>query len=158
MIVQLFRFTLSSLKRSLWLCYTFLHCHSIVESQRSGDRDGYQAIAPFPSLSFLPILLLESVFTTDYVRGELIAVFAAVTTDVTLKWISVTMATHVDGVHDMVQKEHPTVLTLECPQLLAFSSKHPHPFLAYRHLCVHSHYPSRHSWTTSGWCFSHPVT
>lgn len=54
-------------------------------------------------------------FTTDNVRGELIAVFAAVTTDVALQRISISMATHVDGVHDMVQEEHPTVLALEGP-------------------------------------------
>lgn len=64
---------------------------------------------------FLPILLLEGVFTTYYVRGELIAVLAPVTTDVALQWISVSVATHVDGVHDMIQEEYSTVLTLEGP-------------------------------------------
>lgn len=119
MIVQLFRFTIISLKRSLcYDCATLVYSAVQLCSLRPGCKDGYQAIAPFPSLSFpsfLPILLLEGVFTTDYVRGELIAVFAAVTTDVALQRISVSVATHVDGVHDMVQEEHPTVLALEGP-------------------------------------------
>lgn len=62
-----------------------------------------------------PVLLLESVLAADNVRGELIAVFAPVTTDVALHWISVSVATHMDGVHYMVQEEHLTVLTLEGP-------------------------------------------
>lgn len=140
----------------LWLCYTCLQCHSTAQSQRSGDKDGYQAIAPFPS--FLPILLMEGVFTADYVRGELVAVFAAVTTNVALQWISVSVATHVDGVHDMVQEEHPTVLALEGPQLLALSSEHLHPSLARGPLHGHSHYPSPHSCPASGRRFCHPLT
>lgn len=126
----------------LGLCYTCLQCRTDIRL----------LLLPLLclSLNFLPILLVEGVFTTDYMRGELIAVFAAVTTDVALQWISVSMATHVDGVHDMVQEEHSTVLALEGPQLLALSSKHPHPVLAGRPLGAHPHHPTPHPRPASG--------
>lgn len=60
----------------------------------------------------------------DYVRRELIAVLAPVATDVALQRVPVAVAAHVDGVHDMVQEEDATVLTLESPNLLPFSIDH----------------------------------
>lgn len=118
-----------------------------------GIRADIRLLLLFPSLPFplIPtILSLEGVFTADYVRGELVAVSAAVTTDVALQWISVSVAAHMDGVHDMVQEEHPTVLTLEGPQLLALSSKHPNPFMAREPFCGRPHCPCPHSCPTSG--------
>lgn len=67
--------------------------------------------------------LTKGVFSTDDVRGELVAIFAAVAADVALEWVSVTMATHVDGVHDVVQEQDAAVFALEHPQLLAFTAK-----------------------------------
>lgn len=52
-----------------------------------GARTDLRLLLPFSSLFFpelLSIVLLEGVFTSDYVGGELVAVFATVTTDVAL--------------------------------------------------------------------------
>lgn len=46
-------------------------------------------------------------------RGEFVAVFAAVAADVAFQRIPVAMATHVDGVHDVVEEQHAAVLALE---------------------------------------------
>lgn len=116
MIVQQFQFTTSSLKISLWLCYTCLQCHSAMQFQKGKEEQ--QTFAPLiseaSSLSW-PILLMESVLTSNYVWGELVAVFASMTANVALKWISISMTTHVNGVHDMVQEKHSTMLTLKGP-------------------------------------------
>ncbi len=47
----------------------------------------------------------EAVLSTRDVRWELVAVLTAVTTKVTLEWVSEAMASHVDGVHDVVQEQ-----------------------------------------------------
>lgn len=117
MIVKLFRFAISSLKRKSVIVLhlsTMPFNNTVSEEIRTDIRVLLLSLLCL-SLNFLPILLLEGVFTPYYVRGELIAVLAPVTTDVALQWISVSVATHVDGVHDMVQEEHSTVLTLEGP-------------------------------------------
>lgn len=46
--------------------------------------------------------LTKGVHSADDVRGELVAIFAAMAADVTLEGVSVAMATHVDGVHDVI--------------------------------------------------------
>ena len=47
------------------------------------------------------------------VRGELIAVLAAVATDVALEGLAEAVTTHVDGEHDMVQEEDAAVPAVE---------------------------------------------
>ncbi|TNN82470.1 hypothetical protein EYF80_007305 [Liparis tanakae] len=47
------------------------------------------------------------------VRRELVAVLAAVATDVALEGLAETVATHVDGKHDVVQEEDATVPAVE---------------------------------------------
>lgn len=44
-----------------------------------------------------------------YVGGELVTVPAAVATNVAFERIAEAVASHVDGVHDVVQEEHPAV-------------------------------------------------
>ncbi len=68
-------------------------------------------------------ILNEGVFSADDVRGELVAIFAAVAADVALEWVSVTVAAHVDGVHDVVHEQDAAVFALEHPQLLAFAAE-----------------------------------
>lgn len=46
------------------------------------------------------------------VAGKVVLVHAHVTTDVALKWMFVAMATHVDGVENIVREANVTVLTL----------------------------------------------
>ncbi len=67
--------------------------------------------------------LTKGVFSADDVRGELVAIFAAVAADVALEWVSVTVAAHVDGVHDVVHEQDAAVFALEHPQLLAFAAE-----------------------------------
>lgn len=97
------------------------------------------------SLNLISVLSLERMFTADDMRGELVTVFAVVTTDVAFQRIPVSMATHVDGVHDVVQEEHLAMVALEGPQLPTFSSKHPHPFLDGGPLSDFSQQPARGS-------------
>lgn len=47
------------------------------------------------------------------VRRELVAVLAAVATDVAFEGLAEAVATHVDGEHDMVKEEDATVLAVE---------------------------------------------
>lgn len=60
----------------------------------------------------------------DNVRGELVAVLAAVATDVALKGLAEAVAAHVDGEHDMVQEEHAAVLAAEGAQHVPLSVHH----------------------------------
>lgn len=53
------------------------------------------------------------VLPADNVRRELVAVLAAVATDVALEGLAEAVAAHVDGEHDMVQEENATVLAAE---------------------------------------------
>lgn len=46
--------------------------------------------------------LTKGVHSTDDVRGELVAIFATVAADVALQGVSVAVAAHVDGVHDVI--------------------------------------------------------
>lgn len=48
-------------------------------------------------------------FTASYVGRKLITVSTAVATNVALKGVAKSMASHVDGEHDIVQKDHPAV-------------------------------------------------
>ena len=66
----------------------------------------------------------EDVFSTDNVGGKLVAVSAAVTTDVALEGLAETMATHVEGEHDVIQEEDVTVLTAESTQDSPLSVHH----------------------------------
>lgn len=58
------------------------------------------------------------------VRGELVAILAAVAAQVALKGVPEAVAAHVDGVHDMVQEEDAAVLTAVSPHLLAVCRHH----------------------------------
>lgn len=64
-----------------------------------------------------------AVFPSGHVRGELIAVLAAIATQVALEGVAEAMAAHVDGVHDMVQEEHATVFTAVRPHLLPLAAQ-----------------------------------
>ena len=66
----------------------------------------------------------EDVFSADDVGGELVAVSAAVTTDVALQGLAEAMATHVEGEHDVIQEEDVTVLTAESTQDSPLSVHH----------------------------------
>lgn len=56
----------------------------------------------------LPLLVLA----TSKVTGKVILALALVTTNVALEWVLVTMATHVDGVEDVVREVDVTVLAV----------------------------------------------
>lgn len=95
-------------------CATLQQCFQTVWSREaSGMRVDVKLLLPFldPSLISSP----EGVFTADDVRGKLIAVFAVVTTNVAFQWIPVSVTTHVDGVHDVIQEKHLAVFALERP-------------------------------------------
>lgn len=81
----------------------------------------------FDSVPGSRLCLAKGVHSADDVRGELVAIFAAVAADVTLEGVSVAVATHVDGVHDVIQKKHAAVLTLEHPHLVSFGAEHSDP-------------------------------
>lgn len=102
MFVRMFRFTTGSLKE-VYDCATRVYSAFQMCSHRGlrmrTEKTGY---CSFSFTAFQRVLSMESVFAAHYVRGELIAVFAAMPTNVAFQWISVAMATHVDGVHDMV--------------------------------------------------------
>ncbi len=64
----------------------------------------------------------EAVLSTRDVRWELVAVLTAVTTKVTLEWVSEAMASHVDGVHDVVQEQNSAVDAAVRPQFFSLSA------------------------------------
>lgn len=64
----------------------------------------------------------------DNVRGELVAVLAAVAADVALEGLAEAVAAHVDGEHDMVQEEYATVLAAEGAHRPPFPIYHLHGF------------------------------
>lgn len=66
---------------------------------------------------------------TGDVGREFIPVLAVVATQVAFKGISETMTAHVDGVHDMVQEEYPTVFALVNLHLLPAHAYHPQGIL-----------------------------
>lgn len=68
------------------------------------------------------------VLPTDNVRGELVAVLAAVAADVALEGLAEAVAAHVDGEHDMVQEENATVLAAEGAHWPPFPVHHLHGF------------------------------
>lgn len=68
-------------------------------------------------------------FPPDDVGRELIPILAVITTDVTLERVSEAMATHVDGEHDVVQKEDAAVFTLKGLHRLTALTHHPKHFL-----------------------------
>lgn len=49
--------------------------------------------------------------TTGKMACKIVSVDAHVTTDVALEWMLVAMATHVDGVEDIIQELNVTMLT-----------------------------------------------
>lgn len=57
--------------------------------------------------------------STADVWWELVAVLAAVATDVAFEWLAEAVAAHVDGKHDMVQKEDAAMPTVEGAHLPA---------------------------------------
>lgn len=61
-------------------------------------------------------------------RGELVAVLAAVAADVALEGLAEAVAAHVDGKHDMVQEENATVLAAEGAHRPPFPVHHLHGF------------------------------
>lgn len=64
-------------------------------------------------LVLYPPSSVEDVFPAHDVRGELIAVLAAMAADVALERLVEPVAAHVDGKHNVVQEEHAAVLTPE---------------------------------------------
>lgn len=62
-----------------------------------------------------------------YVRGELVSVLTLVTTEVALEGLSEAMATHVNGVHDVVQEENAAVFAPVRPHLLPVCRHHLEP-------------------------------
>lgn len=52
-----------------------------------------------------------SVFSSGYVRRELIAIVASIATHVTLKRVTKAVATHVNSEHHVIQEEDSTVVT-----------------------------------------------
>lgn len=71
--------------------------------------------------------------SSRYVRRKLISVLTPVTTEVTLKGVSETMAAHMNGVHDMVQEQNTTVFTLVRLHLLAVCCFHLEPLRGHLH-------------------------
>lgn len=63
-------------------------------------------------------------FSSCYVRRELVSVLTPVTAEVTLKGVSEAVAAHMNGVHDMVQEENTTVFTPVRSHLLAVCCDH----------------------------------
>lgn len=68
-----------------------------------------------------------------YVRRELVSVLTSVTTEVTLKGVSETMAAHMNGVHDMVQEQNTTVFTPVRSHLFAVCCYHLEPLGSHLH-------------------------
>lgn len=64
-------------------------------------------------LLLYPPSSVEDVFPAHDVRGELVAVLAAVAADVALERLVEPVAAHVDGKHNVVQEEHAAVLAPE---------------------------------------------
>lgn len=63
-------------------------------------------------------------FSSCYVRRELVSVLTPVTAEVTLKGVSETMAAHMNGVHDMVQEQNTAVFTPVRSHLLPICCYH----------------------------------
>ena len=63
-------------------------------------------------MSFKVFLVPLLVLATSKVAGKVILAFALVATDVALEWVLVTMATHMDGVEDVVREVDVTVLAV----------------------------------------------
>ena len=98
-----------------------------------------RTMAPLSSLS--PTLSLpEGVFPTHNVGRELVMVLTTMAADVALQGVPVAMASHVDGIHDMVQEKDTTVLTLEHPDFLSLTPNHTHTVLAHGALATPSHH------------------
>lgn len=68
---------------------------------------------------------VQDVLPTHDVRGELVAVLAAVAADVALERLVEAVAAHVDGKHDMVQEEHAAVLAAERAHGSTLGVHHP---------------------------------
>lgn len=67
---------------------------------------------------------VEAVLPSRYVRRELVPVLAVVAAHVALKRITEAVAAHVDGVHDVIQEEHPAVFALVHLHLLPAGADH----------------------------------
>lgn len=74
----------------------------------------------------LPSGSAHLVLSSDDVRGELVAVLAAVAADVAFERLAEAMAAHVDGEHDVVQEEDATVFAAERAHRAPLAVHHLH--------------------------------
>lgn len=81
--------------------------------------------------------LTKGVFPADDVRRELVAIFAAVAADVAFQRVSISVAAHVDGVHDVVKEQNTAVFTLEHPQLLSLTGEYADAIPCGNPTCFH---------------------
>ena len=65
-----------------------------------------------------------AMLSSSYVGGELVSILTPVTAEVALEGVSEAVAAHVNGIHDVVQEEHPAVFAPVCPHLLPICCHH----------------------------------
>lgn len=81
--------------------------------QNKPEPTSLESNSHLTSSGLCPLSSAHLVLSTADVRWKLVAILAAVATDVTLERLSEAMTTHVDGEHDVVQKEDAAVPAVE---------------------------------------------